>query len=76
MVTKAQHALTKAEYHAEGPDLVRVVHADKWGLFDGHGGWLEGEIRQCDPQLCIWLTGIFVVQERTNAADKAREMRE
>jgi hypothetical protein len=75
MVTKARHALTKAEYLAEGPDLVRVVDGDKWGLFDRHGGWLEGAIRECDPQLCIWLTGIFVVQERTNAAAKAQEMR-
>lgn len=34
------------------------------GNGDRYGVWLEGEIRQSDPQLCIWLTGIFVVQQR------------
>jgi len=72
-VTKTRHALTNAEYQAESPNSVRVVDGDKWGLFDRYGGWLEGEIRQCDPQLCIWLTGVFVVQERTNTTAKSQE---
>jgi hypothetical protein len=73
MVVKAQHALTRAEYHAEGPNMVRVVDGDRWGRFDRVGGWLEGELRQCDPQLCIWLTGIFVVQGRTNVVAASEE---
>jgi len=66
-MTRTRHALTGAEYEAEGPDRVRVVDGDKWGRFDRYGHWLEGEIIQCDPQVCIWLTGLFVVQERANA---------
>jgi hypothetical protein len=73
MVTKARHALTNAEYDAEGPNSVRVVDGDKWGRFDRYGAWLEGEIRQCDPQLCIWLTGVFVVQERAKTTGKSQE---
>jgi hypothetical protein len=72
-MTKVRHALTKAEYDAEGPNSVRVVDGDKWGRFDRYGGWLEGEIMQCDPQLCIWLTGLFIVQARGNAVAKSQE---
>ena len=70
-MVKAQHALTRAEYVVEGPNAVRVTEGNKWGLFDRFGGWIEGEIIQCDPHLCIWLTGLFVVQAR-GTADAAR----
>jgi hypothetical protein len=75
MVPKTRHALTNAEYHAESPNSVRVVEGDKWGLFDRYGAWLEGDIRHCDPQLCIWLTGIFVVQGRTTTIGKSQEVK-
>jgi hypothetical protein len=68
MAVKTQHALTKADYEAVGPNAVRVTQGHSWGLFDRYGGWIEGDIRQCDPQLCIWLTGLFIVQERSTAA--------
>ena len=72
-MVKARHALTGAEYEAEGPNSVRVVDGDKWGRFDRYGAWLEGEIIQCDPQLCIWLTGVVIVQARANATAKSGE---
>ena len=68
MAVKTKHALTRADYEAVGPNAVRVTDGDSWGLFDRFGGWIDGEIRQCDPQLCIWLTGLYIVQERTSAA--------
>ena len=72
-MTKVVHALTKAEYNAEGPNSVRVIHGDKWGRFDRYGGWLEGEIMQCDPQLCIWLTGLLIIQARGAAVANSQE---
>lgn len=72
-MTRTRHALTGAEYEAESPNSVRVVDGDKWGLFDRYGAWLEGEIRQCDPQLCIWLTGLLTVQARGNTGGKSQE---
>lgn len=72
-MTKTRHALTGAEYEALGPNSVRVVDGDKWGRFDRYGSWVEGEIIQCDPQLCIWLTGVFIVQARGSATVKSRE---
>jgi hypothetical protein len=68
---RTRHALTGAEYEAEGPETVRVVDAGKWGRFDRYGNWLEGEIIQCDPQICIWLTGLVVVQGQGNAPAKS-----
>jgi hypothetical protein len=64
-MSKTRHALTNAMYEAEGPNAVRVTDGDKWGRFDRYGNWLEGEIIQCDQQMCIWLTGLVVVQGRT-----------
>ena len=25
------------------------------GFFDGEGRWIEGELYEADPELCIWL---------------------
>ena len=72
-MTKARHALTNAEYDAESRNSVRVVDGDKWGRFDRYGAWLEGELRHCDPQLCIWLTGLIIVQERNDRTAKSGE---
>jgi hypothetical protein len=65
--------MTGAEYEAGGANSVRVVDGDRWGVFDRYGAWLEGEIRHCDPQLCIWLTGLVIVQERNTASAKSRK---
>ena len=66
MITMARHPLTNAEYHAESSSTVRVVDGDRWGRFDRVGAWIEGELRQCDPHMCIWVTGLLVVKERNN----------
>jgi hypothetical protein len=63
-----RHPITNAEYHVESPDRVRIVDGDTWGVFDGHGAWLEGELRQSDPHMCIWLTGQFYIRERARQA--------
>lgn len=76
MVIKAHHPLTRADYEAEGPNAVRVTDGDKWGLFDRYGGWIEGELRHCDPQMCIWLSGLAIVEGREDArADSAEGAR-
>lgn len=72
MAIGTQHPLTRARYEAEGPNAVRVSDGSKWGLFDRTGGWIEGELRQCDPQMCIWLTGLAVVEERMAATGRTR----
>lgn len=66
MAIKAHHPLTRADYEAEGPNGVRVTHDGKSGLFDRTGNWIEGELRHCDPQMCIWLAGLAFVEERAD----------
>lgn len=62
------HPLTRAVYEAEGANAVRVTDGGKRGLFDRTGGWIEGDLRHCDPQMCIWLTGLVIVEQRGAAA--------
>jgi hypothetical protein len=62
------HALTRADYHAESANSVRVTDGDKWGRFDRTGAWLEGELRQCDPHMCIWVTHELVMDENARRA--------
>lgn len=73
MANKTRHALSGAEYEAEGPNAVKVTDGGKWGRFNRFGGWIEGELRQCDPQMCIWLTGLVIVEERDSVAAKPSE---
>lgn len=70
MAIEAHHPLTRADYRAEGPETVRVTHDGKWGRFDRHGGWIEGELRQADPQMCIWLTGLAHVEQRNREGER------
>ncbi len=72
-VVKHRHALSRAEYIVENENCVRVVDGDKWGRFDMYGAWIDGEIRQCDPHLCIWLAGKYTVQERNRQAALSKE---
>ena len=70
MAIAANHPLTRADYEAEGPNRVRVTDGGRWGLFDRFGGWIEGELRQCDPHMCIWLTGLAIVEARSKETAK------
>jgi hypothetical protein len=71
MARPTVHPLTRAVYEAVGPNAVRVTDGHRWGLFDRTGGWIEGDLRQCDPHMCIWLAGLAVVEARMAAAEGA-----
>jgi len=50
-----KHGFSRAMYVPEGDDRVRVVMPDgRTGLFDGIGRWIEGEVYDVDPQMCVW----------------------
>jgi hypothetical protein len=52
-----EHPFTHHLYEQDGTGLVKVSVGDRWGLFKSDGRWVEGEIKECDPQLCGWVSG-------------------
>lgn len=55
---KIQHALSRAVYEWAADDRGPVMVTDASGLegrFDRDGGWVAGEIRSADPELCRWI---------------------
>jgi len=50
--------LSRAVYETDGEGVARVTAADGLsGRFDSEGGWLDGELREADPHLCLWVAG-------------------
>jgi len=53
-----RHPFSGALHEQEGDGRVRVTATDgTTGLFTREGRWLEGELREADPQLCGWVGG-------------------
>jgi hypothetical protein len=50
-----KHPFGGALYIAMSDGTVRVEHEGAWGLFQHDGQWIEGEIREADPQFCGWV---------------------
>lgn len=51
-----KHGFSGAMYCDAGPGRVRVIMPDgRVGLFDGIGRWIEGEIYEADPEMCVWI---------------------
>ena len=42
-------------YQVDEDDNIRVTNGNQWGVFTKEGVHLSGEIRQADPQLCVWV---------------------
>ncbi len=52
-----RHGFSNALYDLIAENKVKVTTEDGvTGVFDGEGRWLEGELYEADPELCIWLT--------------------
>ena len=47
---------------------ILVTDGDRSGKFRPDGSWIEGEIRECDPQLCNWVAGPLVANHRVGKA--------
>ncbi len=58
------HPLTRALYERDGEGGLLVTDGERWGRFSVDGSWLEGELRDCDPQLCGWVAGPQVPHHR------------
>jgi hypothetical protein len=52
-----RHGFSGAVYTSVGPNRVRVTRPDgAAGLFDGIGRWIEGEVYDVDPEMCVWMS--------------------
>lgn len=58
------HPFSKALYEQHGDGNVRVSKDGKWGVFTIDGRYVRGEIREADPQLCGWVGGPQVGNQR------------
>lgn len=53
-----QHPLSGAVYDLLDDGNVQVATKDgRVGVFDKHGRWQFGDVRQADPHLCLWIGG-------------------
>jgi hypothetical protein len=51
-----RHPFTRALYEPDGSCGVRVTKDGVVGHFARDGHWIAGELREADPELCIWLS--------------------
>jgi len=58
------HPFSKALYEQDGEGNVRVSKDGLIGIFAIDGRYLSGEIREADPQLCGWVGGPQVGNQR------------
>ena len=71
-----RHPFTRALYEQDGAGAVLVDDAGVTGLFTSDGRWISGDLRECDPHLCGWVSGPvyanyrMVVPESTAVPEK------
>jgi hypothetical protein len=51
------HPIDRKLYERDGNGNIKVSKDGVWGIFAIDGRHLEGEMYECDPQLCGWVGG-------------------
>ncbi len=59
-----RHPFTQALYEQDGEGNIIVTDGDRTGRFTSEGEWIDGELRECDPQLCGWVAGPLMANHR------------
>lgn len=52
-----KHPLSGATYDLTERGTILVQKQGRTGEFTEQGVWLDGEIKQADPHLCLWIGG-------------------
>ncbi len=60
----ARHPFTGAIYERADDGTLVVTLDGRTGRFRPDGSWIEGDIRECDPQLCGWVAGPRIPNHR------------
>jgi len=56
MKPSIRHPFGGAKYELEPDGTVSVNDGEKSGVFNSLGQWVSGDLRQADPQMCVWIT--------------------
>ena len=66
-----KHPVSKFIYEKDDDGNIKVTDGNRWGLFQLDGKWIAGEIFECDPQMCGWVSGPRYANHRLDtSADK------
>ena len=72
---KLRHPLSGAIYEVDHDGLVLVTSREGvTGRFTDQGEWVEGDLKHCDPHVCVWVGGPQLMsrhEEAKLAAEKA-----
>jgi hypothetical protein len=64
-----EHPYTRDLYERDDEGRVEVTKKDgRVGFYGADGHWLEGEIFDVDPQLCLWVCAPRGVHRMVNTA--------
>jgi hypothetical protein len=56
--TGIKHPFSGALYELNDDGTVTITEGGKKGVFHGDGRWISGALRECDPQLCVWIANV------------------
>ena len=68
-----RHPFTNALYALNADGNIVVTDSDRQGIFRPDGRWISGDIREADPQLCVWVANVPGAQSESDwhvTADK------
>ncbi|HIF92708.1 MAG TPA: transposase [Myxococcales bacterium] len=57
-----RHPFGGALYTCTSEGKIKLEDEGRSGLFHSDGRWIEGELREADPQFCGWVAGDRVVR--------------
>lgn len=52
-----RHPLSGAVYDLEADGTITVALDGRTGSFTKAGVYVSGEVKECDPHLCVWVGG-------------------
>ncbi len=50
-----RHPFDGSLYELQPDGNIKITDGDRQGLFGSDGQWISGELRESDPQLCVWV---------------------
>ena len=65
------HPFSGALYEQDGEGNILVTDGDRTGRFTSEGQWLDGDLRECDPQICGWVAGPQALNHRMADSERS-----